>query len=265
MNKRFNEYLKWLAIGIVILILTAITISLFFIRSILGLFSLVLIIYLQSRLKILLKTAVYEDDKAMIKVFVYFLKQKETSEDYITKTVYKIFKGYSTLELEKALAEILLEDINIIHETEIIRKLNTKLKFSVLRYLFQIATAGGYLSISDKNFIINVNRKIGFHKNVYYRMKAMFLIKGIVEEKLYKENSNYQSSNKRSTNTGNLSEAYKILELSPGASKQEIKSAYRRLVKKYHPDKFARQGEEAMKEAEIKFQFITEAYELLYN
>lgn len=262
MDKRFKDYLVWIALGIVILILTGITISLFFVRSILGLFSLVLIIYLQSQLKKLLKTAVYDEDKAMIRVFVYFLRQKKASKNFITATIYKIFKGYATSELEKAVYEILDEKIDLAYETEKIRGLNTKLKFSVIRYLFQIATLKNYLSISDKNFIINVNNKIGFHKNTYYRMKTMFLMKGVVEEKLYQDNNHY--SNKKNTTTNqDISKAYRILELKPGASQQEIKAAYRRLVKKHHPDKFASKGDEAMKQAEIKFQYINEAYELL--
>jgi uncharacterized protein YlbG (UPF0298 family) len=54
-------------------------------------------------------------------------------------------------------------------------------------------------------------------------------------------------------------EAYKILGLKPGASPQEIRRAYRGLVKKYHPDKNNAAG------AHEKFLAIQTAYELLLN
>ncbi len=53
---------------------------------------------------------------------------------------------------------------------------------------------------------------------------------------------------------------YEILEVSRTATKEEIKKAYRRLAKKYHPDK--NQGD---KEAEEKFKLINEAYQVLMD
>lgn len=52
---------------------------------------------------------------------------------------------------------------------------------------------------------------------------------------------------------------YEILELTPSASINDIKSNYKRLAKKYHPDK--NKSEEAVK----KFQDISTAYEILSN
>lgn len=51
---------------------------------------------------------------------------------------------------------------------------------------------------------------------------------------------------------------YKILGVSKDATQEEIKKAYRRLARKYHPD--VRPGD---KEAEEKFKEISEAYEVL--
>ncbi len=52
---------------------------------------------------------------------------------------------------------------------------------------------------------------------------------------------------------------YSILELAPGASETEIKKAYRRLARKYHPDV------STMSDAEERFVQITEAYDQLLS
>lgn len=51
-----------------------------------------------------------------------------------------------------------------------------------------------------------------------------------------------------------------ILEVSPLASADEIKRAYKLLISKYHPDKVAMLGEELIKLAEHKSKEITQAY-----
>ncbi|MFH1836746.1 MAG: DnaJ domain-containing protein, partial [Candidatus Omnitrophota bacterium] len=53
---------------------------------------------------------------------------------------------------------------------------------------------------------------------------------------------------------------YKLLGVSKEASQDEIKSAYRKLAVKYHPDK-----NPGNKEAENKFKEISHAYEILGN
>lgn len=59
--------------------------------------------------------------------------------------------------------------------------------------------------------------------------------------------------------------AYKILEIEKTATNEEIKAAYRRMVKKYHPDKLQDLGEEHLKGANAKFQSIQTAYESIKN
>jgi molecular chaperone DnaJ len=52
---------------------------------------------------------------------------------------------------------------------------------------------------------------------------------------------------------------YETLGISPNASSEEIKKAYRRLAVKYHPDK----NRDNSKEAEEKFKEVSEAYKIL--
>src|SRR3989339_44112 len=56
---------------------------------------------------------------------------------------------------------------------------------------------------------------------------------------------------------------YEILGLAPGASAEEIKSAYRKLSMQYHPDKVTHLGEEFRRVAEEKMKELNEAYQHL--
>ncbi len=60
-----------------------------------------------------------------------------------------------------------------------------------------------------------------------------------------------------------VQDAYKVLEVSPNASNEEIKKAYRRLANEHHPDKVSYLGEELQKKAKEKFQKINEAYDII--
>jgi len=55
--------------------------------------------------------------------------------------------------------------------------------------------------------------------------------------------------------------SYKVLEIEKSATNDEVKKAYRKMAKKHHPDKLQGLGEEHLKGAQEKFQFIQSAYE----
>ena len=57
-----------------------------------------------------------------------------------------------------------------------------------------------------------------------------------------------------------MKDFYKVLQVSPKATKDEIKKAFRTLAKKYHPD-----ANIDDKTLEGKFQEINEAYGILNN
>jgi Protein of unknown function (DUF1232)/DnaJ domain len=56
---------------------------------------------------------------------------------------------------------------------------------------------------------------------------------------------------------------YTLLEISPQASPEEIKTAYRRAVTRYHPDKVGHLGAEFQELAHKKLLAIQQAYETL--
>ena len=62
-----------------------------------------------------------------------------------------------------------------------------------------------------------------------------------------------------------LEEAYKVLEVAPTATDDEVKAAYRRLALKHHPDRVATLGEDVKRAAEEKFQQINNAKEIIYK
>jgi DnaJ like chaperone protein len=75
----------------------------------------------------------------------------------------------------------------------------------------------------------------------------------------------YRAGYRPGTPAGAIDEEkyYAILGLSPGADFTEIKTAYRKLSMKYHPDKVGHLGDEFKEVAEEKMKEINNAYEYL--
>lgn len=60
-------------------------------------------------------------------------------------------------------------------------------------------------------------------------------------------------------------EAYKILGISPNATNDEVKAAYRKMALKHHPDRVSTLGDDVREAAEKKFQEINNAKERIYK
>ena len=62
-----------------------------------------------------------------------------------------------------------------------------------------------------------------------------------------------------------LEAAYKVLGISPSATDDEVKAAYRQMALKHHPDRVATLGDDVKKAAEKKFQEINDAKDKIYK
>ncbi len=67
------------------------------------------------------------------------------------------------------------------------------------------------------------------------------------------------------SNEGSIEDAYKVLEISPDATDDEVRAAYRKMALKHHPDRVAALGEDVRKAAEQKFQEINNAKQRIYK
>tara|TARA_A100001011_G_C14320209_1_gene850186 strand:- start:3142 stop:3861 length:720 start_codon:yes stop_codon:yes gene_type:complete len=112
-------------------------------------------------------------------------------------------------------------------------------RLQILHFLFGIANADGQISEVELQKLSQVASGMRLRLPDFESIKAMFI-----------------------KNTDN---AYKILEVEPNASSVEIKSSYRKMVKKYHPDKLRGQDPAMIKGAEEKFRQVQKAYETLMS
>lgn len=62
-----------------------------------------------------------------------------------------------------------------------------------------------------------------------------------------------------------LADAYKVLEIEPSATDDEVRAAFRKLALKHHPDRVSALGEDVRRAAEEKFQQINNAKERIYK
>ena len=65
--------------------------------------------------------------------------------------------------------------------------------------------------------------------------------------------------------SSSIEDAYKVLGVSPSATDDEVKAAYRKMALKHHPDRVATLGDDIRKAAEKKFQEINDAKERIFK
>ena len=125
---------------------------------------------------------------------------------------------------------------------------NSALANLFLKIQIRHALVKGELRLKEKVLLRDVAEMLGFDKPTFV--------------KLYNEMQGHNDT-KQSKARNFLHNAYKVLQLEPGAEDGEIRRAYLRMMSRYHPDKLVRDNlsEESLKRAQENSMAIRTAYE----
>jgi DnaJ like chaperone protein len=175
---------------------------------------------------LVLSAAVMKADGKHLKSELEFIKQF-----YIRQFGYSIAQQQIPFLRELLKKDIPLYDVCL----QIRQHMILSHKLQLMHYLFGIAQADGEIHKNELDIISQIANYLGISEKDFTSIKAMF-VKDVDTD-------------------------YKILEIDPSASDDEVRKAYRRMAMKYHPDKVSHLGEEFQKSAKEKFQRLQQAYE----
>lgn len=118
----------------------------------------------------------------------------------------------------------------------------------MVEFLINLTYIDGTLSQSEEEMV---------HRIGYYM--------GFSEEQIASMMERFGSFHRHSVKENSIDQAYALLGISAEATNDEVKKAYRALVREYHPDIIKSQGasDDYLKEATEKVQEINAAYEMI--
>ena len=164
---------------------------------------------------------------------------KTTSQELSTLRSFfaRNFDPQAGNEAEEIVKEILSKDFNLYEVCSQIRScMDYSQRLQLYHYLVSLGACDG-LHQREIDILETIATYIGLSRSEVDSIFAQF----------------------RPSNDSN----YRILEISPDATNDEVKKAYRKMAVKYHPDKVATLGEDVQKAAEEKFKAISQAYEAI--
>lgn len=158
--------------------------------------------------------------------------------DFVKEFMRQNFGDAAATQTEQILSELSDKEINIYEVGgQIAGYMNYSQRLQLFHYLAQIAISDGEFSKYEKELLEKIAGAIRITQTDAASIFAMY----------------YKSTDS----------AYEILGISPSATDDEVRKAYRRMAMKNHPDKVATLGPEVQKAAAEKFRMVQEAYEAI--
>lgn len=158
--------------------------------------------------------------------------------DFVKKFLLQYFSENDAKQKLLLLKEFLNQALDLTGICSQIRRfMSYAEKLQLLHYLFGVALADGHEHPNEIAIIHQISGLIGVAESDLKSIQSMFI-----------KDTGY---------------AYRVLDVSPDATDEEVKKSYRKMALKYHPDKVAHLGEEIQKAAKEKFQELNAAYETI--
>jgi len=156
--------------------------------------------------------------------------------DYVKQFFVRQFGQESAKEALLVLKDIIKQEIPVRDVClQISRNMDYSSRLQLLHLLFNISLADTRIQPLEIELIEKISGALGVASNDFVSIKNMFIPE--------------------------TDSSYKILEIDPNSSNEEVKKAYRRMAMKYHPDKVSHLGDEFRKTADEKFKKVNESYE----
>lgn len=156
--------------------------------------------------------------------------------DFVKRFFVSQFGEQKASELILVLRDIIKQDIPVQDVSmQIKMHLDEPSRLQLLHLLFGIANADGEVHPAEVEIIGNIAHWMGISSRDFDSIKGMFV--------------------------KNTTSIYKVLEVDPSATNDEVKKAYRSMAAKHHPDKVHHLGPDYQKAAQEKIQAINAAYE----
>lgn len=148
------------------------------------------------------------------------------------------FGDQAAQQAEQILRQLETQQVNIYSVgDQIASYMNYSQRMQLFQYLVQIAISDGEFAKSEKSVLEAIASVIRLTSTDAASIISMY----------YKEEQS----------------AYTVLEISPSATDDEVRAAYRRMAMKNHPDRVSTLGPEVQKAAAERFQQIHDAYETI--
>lgn len=185
---------------------------------------------------------------------------------YVSEALKKLYPPELIPALIDELKEILHQNLSIEEACWTLRQQHTgQSRLTIIYMLVGLAEADGVVDSQERYLLYEIAARLGVERmyvDAFLHGNRSYSYTGGGREEGYNQQGGYGYSGgarRRSAFTGK--DPYTVLGIEPTASDAQVKSAYRKLVNIWHPDRFQNKSQAEIDAATEKFKEIQAAYE----